>query len=205
MPVSPQSCEGGEEKEEEEEEKKRADAVAVFGRCLRSTGTGAAVDTCTHVSLRCFYGPLYLTVTCSILSGLRSIFMGFLVFCASWYDSGYIFTSVYQGVGDFTDFSVRANPDLEVRSGLWINSTRFLREGGLGFRSEALGRVSLIFMMKVDSHSEADSPGVQRVMGWVRFLQHFAAFFDSVRMDVSAFFSALDDEEFFTVDVCGVS
>ena len=56
-----------EEKEEEEEEKKKAVAVAVHGRFLRSTGIGPAMDTCTYVSLCYFYGPLYLTVTCSVL------------------------------------------------------------------------------------------------------------------------------------------
>ena len=69
-------------------------------------------------------------------------------------------------------------------------------------------------MMKVDSHPEADSPSllrtwksghylrVQRMMGWVRFLPHFAAFF-ALRPHGSAHFSALDVEEFFVVEGSG--
>ena len=73
---------------------------------------------------------------------------------------------------------MRVDSDPEVRFGLWKNSTHF----------EAFGRVSHIFLMKVDSDPKADSPGlprtwkfrhhlrVQRMMGWVRFFQHFLAF-----------------------------
>ena len=57
-----------------------------------------------------------------------------------------------------------------------------------------LGRISHIFQMKVDS----DPDEWQSV--FCRMLQHFS---QSVHLDVSAHFSAVDDEEFFVVEGSG--
>ena len=52
-----------------------------------------------------FYGPLYLAVACPTLvlevyssSIFWEITPGYIVFSASWFDSGYMFTSFYGGV-----------------------------------------------------------------------------------------------------------
>ena len=80
---------------------------------------GPSVDTRSCVRLRdiwkiswSLYGPLYLAVPCSTLFVLEekssSIFWEitprYVVFSASWFDSGYMFMSFYGGVGLFTEF-----------------------------------------------------------------------------------------------------
>ena len=70
-------------------------------------------------------------------------------------------------------------------------------------------------MITVDSHPEADSPRllrtwkfgnclrVQRMKAGAAFCRTLWHFSHSVRMDMSALFSALDDEEFFVVEGSG--
>ena len=90
-----------------------------------------------------FYVLLYLTVNCQFLSRLRStsapffweITSGYAVFSASWFDSGYMFMSVYGDVVVLTEFSVKVDSDPEGRSRFGRNSPFFLCEGGLGPRS----------------------------------------------------------------------
>ena len=93
---------------------------------------GPISGTRTCVSLRdiwvVFYCPLYLAVACATLSVPEEY--SFAVFlCASWFDSGYMVLSVYEGVGDFTYFYVKVDSACSLQRLLDV-----LRAGELGSR-----------------------------------------------------------------------
>ena len=71
----------------------------------------------------------------------------------------------------------------------------FIRQSAIDF-----GIISHIFSMKMDSDPDGELLDVWQSLGFCRILRHFS---HSFRMDVSAHFSALDDEEFFVIEGCG--
>ena len=143
-----------------------------------------------------FFSPLYLAVTCAVFgdrlwSTRWRIFLGDdSVFIALWFDSGYIF---------------------------WRQSTRLLgRFSWWGTEADSHGPD---YYGPPNFSSCIDVPGCHTFLraGWTsdwifsrsgrseeghfcRILWHFS---HSVRMDVSAHFSAFDDEEFFVVEGSG--
>ena len=95
------------EKEEEEE-----DVDLLVSDCLLGQWIHAPRQSTEPLAAQCalvfflgvyfFYGPLYLAATCSVLvcpeeysTWFWEMTSGYVVFSASWFDSGYIFMPVY--------------------------------------------------------------------------------------------------------------
>ena len=79
--------------------------------------------------------------------------MCFCVLGICWFDSGYIFTPVYEGVGDFTDFSVKVDSDPEVR-GCWETTIFYEKVHSDPEVDHDLDEFLPFFCVKVDSHPE---------------------------------------------------